>query len=92
MTGPSGPKGLKMNGYLSKQFNFFLKHRDELVEKYSGKVVVICDEKVEGAFDSELEALEHAQASHKLGEFLVQRVEKGAESYTQTFHSRVAFS
>jgi len=28
----------------------------------------------------------------ELGTFLVQKVEPGTESYTQTFHSRVAFA
>ena len=80
-----------MNGTLKKQFEYFLSHRQELVEKYNGKVIVISGEKVEGAFDSEIQALVEAQKSHAMGEFLLQRVTPGDESFTQTFHSRVVF-
>lgn len=81
-----------MNGYLEKQFKYFLDHQSELVQQFNGKVVIIANEKVEGPFDSELEALASAKVKHKLGEFLVQKIEPGADSYTQTFRSRVAFS
>ena len=80
-----------MNGTLRKQFDYFLAHHDELVRQFNGKVVVIVGERVEGAFDSELQALTAAQKTHKLGEFLLQRVTPGDEAYTQTFHSRVVF-
>ena len=80
-----------MNGDLKKQFSYFLEHQAELVREYEGKVVVIFDEAVEGVYDTELEALAAAQKKHPLGSFLLQKVEPGAESYTQTFHSRVAF-
>ena len=44
-----------------------------------------------GAYDTELEAIEETTKEHKLGTFLVQECVPGAESYTQTFHSRVNF-
>lgn len=81
-----------MNGDLRKDFEFFLSHHDELVKKYNGKVVVIFDQQVDGVFNDELEALEGAKKKHALGTFLVQRVEPGSDSYTQTFHSRVAIA
>ena len=43
---------------LEKEFNYYLEHQNELVEKYNGKFVVIKDRNVVGAFDSELEAIE----------------------------------
>lgn len=81
-----------MNGDLRKQFNYYLSHQAELVKKYNGKVVVIHDEIVDGAYESELDAVAQAEKKYKLGTFLVQKVEPGTESYTQVFHSRVAFS
>ncbi len=80
------------NNNLKKQFAYFLAHHDELVQKYNGKVVVICDEMVDGAFDSELDALTQAQRKHPMGTFIVQKVAPGEESYTQVFHSRVSFA
>ncbi len=77
---------------LEKEFNYYLEHQDELVEKYNGKFVVIKDCNVIGAFDSELEAINTTSEQYELGTFLVQKCEPGSESYTQTYHSRVALA
>ena len=76
---------------LEKEFNYYLEHQEELVKKYNGKFIVIKDCDVIGAYDSELEAVEKTAEEHELGTFLVQKCEAGSESYTQTYHSRVAF-
>ena len=76
---------------LEKEFNYYLEHQEELVKKYNGKFLVIKDCNVIGAYDSELEAVEETAKEHELGTFLVQKCEPGSESYTQTYHSRVAF-
>lgn len=78
-----------MNGTMRKQFDYFLKHHTDLVERYNGRVVVIYDEQVDGDYETELEALNAAKAKHELGTFIVQKVSPGKEAYTQTFHSRV---
>lgn len=77
---------------LEKEFDFYLDHQDELVSKYNGKFVVIKDDQVLGAYDNEMEAIEKTSEEHKFGTFFVQKCEPGTESYTQTFHSRVAFA
>jgi hypothetical protein len=76
---------------LEREFEYYLKHQDDLVKKFKGKFIVIKDQKVIGVFDDELEAVEKTAKEHELGTFLVQKCEPGTESYTQTFHSRVAF-
>ena len=76
---------------LEKEFNYYVEHQDELVKKHNGKYVVIRDSKVVGAFDTELEAIENSAEKYELGTFLVQKCEPGSASYTQTYHSRVAF-
>lgn len=76
---------------LEKEFEYYINHQDELVEKYRGKFIVIKDNEVLGAFDSDLEAIKETTKKHELGTFMVQKCEPGKESYTQTFHSRVAF-
>ncbi len=76
---------------LEREFKYYLEHQGELVKKYNGKFVVIKDCNVIGAFDSELEAIEKTTEKHELGTFLVQKCELGSDSYTYTYHSRVAF-
>ena len=76
---------------LEKEFRFFLSHQAELVEKYKGKFVVIADENVLGAYDTEIEAVREVTKTRPLGTFLVQKCDPGEDSYTQTFHSRVHF-
>jgi hypothetical protein len=61
-------------------------------QSQEGKVLVIKGQKVLGVYDSELQAVEETVKTHPLGTFLVQKCEAGQESYTQTFHSRVAFA
>jgi len=75
---------------LEREFNYYLDHQKELVEMYNGKFVVIKDCEVIGIFDSELEAVKKTAEKHELGTFLVQKCEPGSESYTATYHSRVA--
>jgi len=77
---------------LEKEFKHYMDHQAELVEKYNGKFIVIKDCKVIGAFDSELEAINTTSEQYELGTFLVQKCEPGSESYTQTYHSRVALA
>jgi hypothetical protein len=76
---------------LRREFDYYLQHQDDLVRQYKGKFIVIKNEQVIGAYDSETEAITTTLKEHELGTFLVQKCEPGAESYTQTFHSRVVF-
>lgn len=82
---------ITMSKALFKEFDFYIKNQKDLVKKYNGKIIVIKDKKILGAYDSEIEALEETVKTEKLGSFIVQKVEPGEESYTQTYHSRVAF-
>ncbi|MEW6235741.1 MAG: hypothetical protein AB1656_10175 [Candidatus Omnitrophota bacterium] len=77
---------------LEKEFEYYLQHQDELVKQYNGKFVVIKGEEVLGAYNSEIEALRETTKTTELGTFLVQKCEPGSESYTQVYHSRVAFA
>ena len=81
-----------MSDSLQDEFQFYLDHQDELIQKYEGKYIVIKNGEVLAAYDSELAAITETQKSHPLGTFLVQLVTKGSDAYTQTFHSRVVFT
>jgi hypothetical protein len=76
---------------LTSEFEYYLAHQGELVEKYNGKFIVLKHGKVLGSYDNELTAVTETLKSHEPGTFLVQRVSPGEGAYTQVFHSRVSF-
>jgi hypothetical protein len=80
-----------MSKPLEKEFKYYLDNQDELVKKYNGNFIVIKNQKVIGAFRTELEAIKKTSQKEKLGTFLIQKCEPGSDSYSQIFHSRVAF-
>lgn len=73
---------------LEKELNYFKANQGELVKKYNSKFLVIKDQKVQGIYDSEIDAYTDAKKKFKLGTFLIQQCLPGEESYTQTLHSR----
>lgn len=77
---------------LEKEFQYYLDHQNELVEKYNGKVLVIIGEDIVGVYVDELQAYFDSISKYKQGTFLIQKCTPGDESYTQTFHSRVIFA
>ena len=81
-----------MSKPLEKEFNYYLKNQEELVKKYNGKVLAIKNCKVIGVFETEIEAINKTSEKEELGTFLVQKCEPGTNSYTQMYHSRVAFA
>jgi hypothetical protein len=87
-----GKEMTTMASPLEQEFKYFLDNQDELVKKHGGRFVVIKDRSVIGVYDDEVEAIKATSQKHEMGTFLVQRCEPGAEGYTQTFHSRVAFA
>ncbi len=79
-----------MTSTLTKEFEYYKKHQKTLLDKYEGQFVVIKDEEVKGVYNTEIEAYQEAQKEYKLGSFLIQKVEEGKGSYSQTFYSRVS--
>lgn len=77
---------------LEKEFKYYLDNQDELVKKYNDKFIVIKEQTVIGAYDTEMEAYDEMLKVHKLGTFLIQHCLPGEESHTSTFHSRVVFN
>ena len=77
---------------LKRDFEYYVANQNEFVQKYNGKVIVLKNRELFGVFDDEVTAVAETKKNHEIGTFLVQRVTPGAGSYTQTFHSRVAFA
>jgi len=74
---------------LENEFKYYLEHQSELVEKYNGKFIVLKNEIVIGAYNSNREAYLETVKTEELGTFLIQHCTPGSESYSQTFHSQV---
>lgn len=84
-------RGTNMDSPLKREFDYYLAHQEEMVNKYNGKFIVIKNQQVLGVYDDSARAVSETKKKHELGTFLVQKVEPGSAAYTQTFHSRVAF-
>ncbi len=74
---------------LENEFKYYTDHQDELVSKYGGYFIVIKDNSILGAFNSQNEAFDETIKKEKLGTFLIQHCLPGSDSFTQTFHSQV---
>jgi hypothetical protein len=58
---------------LEKERKYLDSHKDELLKKYGGKILVISGEEVTGAFDTMEEALQGAVTLHGLNSVLIRR-------------------
>ena len=67
---------------VDRQFQFFLDNQDELVLSYDGKIIVVQNNSVKGAFDSTLDAYLYGKRNFELGTFIVQKCISGPEAYT----------
>jgi hypothetical protein len=74
---------------LRDEFHYYLEHQADFVKKYDGKVIVLKNHEVLGAYESELDALVETTKEHEQGTFMVQKVSEGEEDYTVTIHSPV---
>lgn len=82
----------KLAFMLEKEFEYYLKHQNELLQKYNNRYIVIVGSKVVGDYASNEEALVEAKKTFQLGSFLIQKCTEGDSAYTYTFHSRVRFN
>ena len=88
MAAAAGGKATSERTGLFREFDYYLANQDALVEQFNGRVIVIKDCVVLGAYGSAIEAVLETQEQHELGTFLVQRVSPGTESYTVRFPTR----
>ena len=59
---------------LEAEHQFYLENRETLRKKYLGKRVLIVKDKIIGVYDSDLEALEEATKTMKIGTFCVKYI------------------
>ncbi len=77
---------------LDQEFQYYLDNQLEFVKKYLGKYLVIKGNEIIGIYDSDKTAYFETEKIHEPGTFLIQYCDHGENSYTQIFHSRVAFA
>ena len=74
---------------LQKEFNYYIKNREELVKNYEGKYLVIKDEQILGVYDTQRQAIKETMKDYELGTFMVHLVKPGDDDIKRTFRSRV---
>jgi hypothetical protein len=75
---------------LQKELKYFKDNQDKLVADHSSKFLIIKDQRLYGAYNTQIEAYNDAKMKFELGTFLIQHCLPGNQSYTQTFYSRVS--
>ena len=76
---------------LDREFKYYLDNQERLFEQYKDKFIVIKDNEVIGAYESELTAYLETKKEHEEGTFLIQLCQLGEDNYTQNFHSLAIF-
>jgi len=78
---------------LDTEFKYYIDNQDEIVKSYNGKVVVIKDNKVVGAYDSDEDAYFESIKKYKQGTYLIQLCTPGDGAYTiRNFHPDIRFA
>ena len=74
-----------------KEFQYYIDHQKDLVEKYQNKFIVIIGEEVIGVYDTLFQSIEETEKNHEPGSFFIQECLPGEDNYTITYHSRVVY-
>jgi hypothetical protein len=72
---------------LQRNLQWYIANQQELAAKYNGKILLIVDQTLIGAFDSMEEAYTTALKTYELGTFTLQPCSPGPDSYTLTLYS-----
>ncbi len=75
---------------LEKEYQYYQKHKEELLKNYKDKYIIIKDEEVKGPFETEVAALTKGLADYDAGTFLIQQCLED-EATEMRFYSRVSF-
>lgn len=77
---------------VKKLFEHYKCHQAELVKEYNGKYIILTENGVQGAYESEAEGYYKAEEQFGLGNFILQLCTPGTEAYTtQCYTPRVIF-
>jgi len=77
---------------IERLFNWYRSNQDELVKQYNGKYIVITEDGVKGAFDTDTDGYDYAVKAFGRGNFMLQKCSEGEKDYSLHFYTyRVAF-
>jgi len=77
---------------MSTQLDMYTARQAEIVREYNGKIIVVKDGEVLGAYPSKTEAFDAAVKQYSPGGFIVIKCTPGDEEYTRRFRSRAIFA
>lgn len=80
-----------MKDRLLNLFHYYIENQKEILKKYNGKVIILKDFEVVGAYDNEWDAYETASEKYKPGTFIIQDVSPGTEAYTVVISSSFVY-
>lgn len=70
-----------------KELEYFKANQDELVKKHNGKILILKDEEICGAYDTTIDAYLDGNKKYGEGSFMIQRCIPGPDAYTVTVAS-----
>ena len=70
-----------MEKMADENLQYYIDNQAEIVEKYSGRYIVISSKKIQASFSNLVEAVKYAREKFNSGDFQVQLVEPGRDSY-----------
>ena len=82
-----GESGIGVPDPLKKNLDWYIANQQELAAKYTGKILLIVDQKLVRAFDSMDEAYAAALKDYALGTFTLQPCSADPDSYTLTLYN-----
>ena len=71
---------------LEKEFRYFREHQKDLMQRYSGRFVVIKGEEVIGVYENEMQAYAETKKVHEPGTFLIQQCLPDDDAFVKVFH------
>ena len=74
---------------LSQQVKYFRTVQERLAREHHGEVVLIHNNRVDGFFDTDIEAYTAAKEKYEPGSFLIRKCIPVSEEKPLIFHSRV---
>ena len=80
-----------MKKQLVTEYEYFINNKTRILKEYSGKFVVIKNEKIQAAFTSKPEALKYASTEFEMGTFIIQHA-IDEKPIVQGFFARVSFA
>jgi hypothetical protein len=75
-------KELDVPDSLKKNLDWYIANQKELAAKYNGKILLIVDQRLVGAFDDMAAAYTEASKSYAVGTFTLQPCSPDSDSYT----------